>query len=112
MNRSEKTSSHLKNEPNTKTSVSSCLSKKNLVYVETSNVLQLDISLSFERVKAKIKKKEKKKESTEYPSHCTQNRQLLQTNAGVTDTKQRKPGGQLTREIDISVQYIYIKYKI
>lgn len=44
-----------RNEPNTNTAVSSCLSKKNLVYVETSNVLQLDIPLSFKRVKAKIK---------------------------------------------------------
>lgn len=91
------------------TTVSSCLSKKNLVYVETSNVVQLDISLFFKRVKAKRKRKRKR---NEYSSHHTQNHHLLKTYADVTDRKQRKPGGQLTREIDISVQYIYIKYKI
>lgn len=81
------------NEPNTNTTVSSCLSKKNLVYVETSNVLQLDISLSFKRVKAKIKEN---KNRNEHPSRCTQNRHFLKMYADVTDRKQRKPGGQLT----------------
>lgn len=48
-----------RNEPNSNTTLSSSLSKKNLVYVETSNVLQLDISLFVKRVKAK--KRERKK---------------------------------------------------
>ena len=60
------------NEPNTNTTVSSCLSKKRiLVYVETSNVLQRDIFLSFKGVKAKIKKRKKKR--NEHPPLCTQN---------------------------------------
>lgn len=97
------------NEADKNTMVSSCLSKKNLVYVETSNVLQLDNSLSLERVKAKFKKKEKENDThptaPRIASSCT-------TYAGVIDRKQRNPGEQLTGEIDIGVQYIYIKYKI
>lgn len=57
-------------------------------------------------------KKPKKKSRNEYPSRCTQNRHFLKMYADVSERKQRKPGGELTMEIDISVQYIYIKYKI
>lgn len=81
-----------------------------MVYVETSNVLQLDIFLSFERVKAKIKKERKKTNTHPIAPRIATSCKMY---AGVTDKKQKKkPGGQLTREIDISVQYIYIKYKI
>lgn len=42
------------NKTNIKTTLPSCLGKKNLVYVETSNVLQLNTSPSVKRGKDEI----------------------------------------------------------
>lgn len=96
------------NKTNIKTTLPSCLGKKNLVYVETSNVLQLNTSPSVKRGKDEIIFFLKKKNKIN--SHPTETRitTLKIMQADVTDRKEKKAA----HNGETHINKIYIRPKI